>query len=173
MPSSSTETAVYAGVNGFLGTRGSFMLDVVFLAMFLVVPALGVSIWLAKSGKLHLHKRLQLALGAVLLLAVVAFELDMRINGWEARAVPSPYFDANAKWQCPVGISLMVHLCFAIPTAILWVYTIAMAMRKFDHDLTPNAYNAQHRKLGWIAAIEMVGTAVTGWIFYYLAFIAK
>ena len=36
----------YPGIGGFLGTRGSLMLDVVFLAMFVVVPLLAVSVWL-------------------------------------------------------------------------------------------------------------------------------
>jgi uncharacterized membrane protein YozB (DUF420 family) len=71
-----------------------------------------------------------------------------------------------------VGVSLIVHLCFAIPTAFVWVYTIAMALRKFDHPPRPNAYSAKHRFWGWLATFEMAGTAITGWIFYYLAFIA-
>ena len=34
---------------GFLGTRGSLMLDVVFLAMFAVLPLLALSIYLVKQ----------------------------------------------------------------------------------------------------------------------------
>ena len=47
----------FPGVDGFLGTRGSFMLDFVFLAMFAVVPILGWSVMLAKRGRYTLHKR--------------------------------------------------------------------------------------------------------------------
>ena len=36
--------AEFHGINGFLGTRASIMLDVVFLAMFLVLPVLAWSI---------------------------------------------------------------------------------------------------------------------------------
>ena len=35
----------YPGIDGFLGTRASLMLDVVFLAMFAVLPVMGWSIW--------------------------------------------------------------------------------------------------------------------------------
>ena len=34
------------GINGILGTRASLMLDVVFLAMFAILPVLAFSIWL-------------------------------------------------------------------------------------------------------------------------------
>jgi hypothetical protein len=162
----------FPGIDGFLGTRGSLMLDVVFLAMFAVLPVLAVSIALVKRGRFELHKRLQLILGGILLVAVVAFELDMRIHGWEQRAMASPYFDPQAKWSCPVGIVLLIHLFFAIPTAVLWTYVIVMALRKFASPPLPNAYSALHKRLGWLAAFEMTGTTVTGWIFYWLAFAA-
>src|SRR5262245_29659513 len=69
---------VIAEIPGLLGTRPSLMLDVVVLAMFLVLPVLVVSISVVRRGNYQLHKTIQLVLGIVLLLAVVAFELDMR-----------------------------------------------------------------------------------------------
>jgi hypothetical protein len=165
--------AAYPGMNGFLGTRGSLMLDVVFIAMFLVLPILGASILLAKRGQFALHKKLQLVLGVVLLVAVLAFEIDMRfISGWVERAAPSPYFDIAQKWSCPAGISLIVHLFFAVPTTVIWVYVIVMALRKFDSPPRPNAYSPTHKFWAWLATLEMTFTAITGWIFYYLAFVA-
>src|SRR5438034_10557517 len=100
--------SAYPGISGFIpGSRGSLMLDVVFVAMFVVVPLLAASIYLVKyRQKYALHKRLQLAMAAVLLVAVLLFELDIRINGWEERAagIPpgtgSPYFDYASKWSC-------------------------------------------------------------------------
>src|SRR5262245_50323542 len=84
--------SAYPGLSGFIpGSRGLLMLDVVFLAMFAVVPLLMASIYLVKAQRRYaLHKRLQLTTAIVLLVAVVLFELDIRINGWEARAEPSP-----------------------------------------------------------------------------------
>ncbi|MCE9526788.1 MAG: hypothetical protein K8R36_12125, partial [Planctomycetales bacterium] len=69
---------------GFLGTRGSLMLDVVFLAMFAVVPLLALSIYLVKQKKYAQHKLINLILGVVLLIAVLVFEIDMRFfTEWE------------------------------------------------------------------------------------------
>ena len=161
-----------APLPGFLGTRGSLMLDAVFLAMFLVVPLMGLSIWLARSRRQYtLHKRLQIGMAAVLLLAVAAFEIDMRLfTDWEALAEPSPYFQRGT-WDA-VWTSLAVHLCFAIPTPVVWIVVIVRALRNFPNPPAPNKHSAWHRRWAWAAAALMTLTAVTGWVFYYLAFIA-
>jgi hypothetical protein len=159
-------------IDGFLGTRASFMLDFVFLAMFLVVPLMGFSIWLVKYRRQYLwHKRLQVLLGAVLLVAVVAFEADIRISEyqghpWSTRAfVPPATEPASIVYQV-----LYVHLFFAVTTTVLWVFVIVQALRKFDKLATPNAYSATHMFWAKLAAIDMTLTAVTGCTFYYLAF---
>jgi len=166
---------VYPGINGFLpGSRGSIMLDVVFLAMFVVLPVMAVSIYLVKYRKMFaLHKLIQIVLGVVLLIAVGLFEIDMQFitNEWELRADPSPYFDMAHKWTCVAGISLLIHLFFAIPTALLWIYVIVNAIRKFPNPPLPGEYSSHHRFWARLAAFEMVMTAVTGWVFYTLAFI--
>jgi putative membrane protein len=165
----------YPGIDGFLGTRGSIMLDVVFLAMFAVVPVLLASIYVVRYRRLFwLHKVLQLTTGIVLLIAVVAFEIDVRFitHEWEKRADPSPFFDINHPWTCPAGISLIVHLFFAVPTLLLWIYVNVQAVRKFPSPPKPSEHSHSHVIWGRLAAIGMLMTAFTGWIFYYLAFIA-
>jgi putative membrane protein len=164
----------FRGIGGFLPFgRGSLMLDVVFLAMFVVVPVLAASIYLVKyRHRYALHKMLQLTLASVLLTAVLLFELDMRVNGWEERASPSPYFDLAHKWTCPAGISLIVHLSFAVPTLLLWIYVVVQALRNFNHPPAPGPHSLWHARIGVIAAVGMVLTAVTGWVFYWLAFVA-
>jgi len=161
----------FPGINGFLGTRGSLMLDLVFIAMFAVVPILGWSVLLAKRGRYALHKRVQVVLALVLLVAVTAFEIEMRVVGWEPRAEPSPYW-SDANWNDPVHYSLAVHLFFAIPTALLWLYVVIQAMRKFPKPVAPNEHSASHRFWAPIASFEMLMTAITGWVFYWIAFVA-
>jgi hypothetical protein len=109
----------------------------------------------------------------VLLIAVLLFELDMRINGWEQRAAPSPFFNAAHKWSCPAGISLIIHLSFAVPTLLLWIVVVARALRNFPRPPQPAAHSRWHTRYGWAAAIGMLLTALTGWLFYYLAFVAS
>jgi putative membrane protein len=165
----------YPGFGGFIpGSRGSLMLDVVFLAMFVVVPLLTASVLLVKYRRQYdLHKKLQLAMAGVLLVAVLLFEVDIRVNGWEQRAAASPFFDPVRKWTCPAGLSLVIHLSFAVPTLVLWVIVVARALRNFSRPPRPGAHSRWHSRWGFIAAAGMLMTAVTGWLFYWLAFMAQ
>lgn len=148
------------------------MLDVVFVAMFLIVPLMGVSIYLVRYRRMYqLHKWLQIGMGVVLLVAVVAFEVDMRFfTDWEALAVGSPYYTAG-QWNV-VWYSLIVHLCFAVPTPAVWLYVIVQALRQFPNPAVPGKHSRAHIFWARIGAILMTLTAVTGWVFYYLAFVA-
>jgi putative membrane protein len=157
----------YPGIDGFLGTRASLMLDVVFLAMFAVVPVLGWSVWLVKCRRNYsLHKRVQLMLGALLLVTVVLFEIDVRINGWVQRAESSP------RYPHTVFAVLYIHLFFAVTTTGLWIAVITRALRHCPVPPTPGTHSPSHRFWGRLAAIDMTFTAVTGWVFYYVAFVS-
>jgi putative membrane protein len=164
--------ADFPGVNGFLpGSRASLMLDVVVLAMFAVLPTLAVSIWLVRRGHYRLHKRIQLALGIVLLVAIAAFEVDMQlVSGWRERAMPSPYYGTLDRWGW-VSYALCVHLLFALPTFLLWLVVIGGAVRNFPTPPRPSRHSPRHRLLGRLAAGGMLLTALTGWVFYWLAFV--
>jgi len=150
---------------GFLPTRGSLMLDVVFVAMFCIIPILYFSIEMAKAGRYQLHKRLQVGTGILLLVAVTLFEVDMRFfTDWRKLAEPS----ALSSW-CP-GL-LIFHLIFAVPTPFVWAWVIYGAIRNFPADFKSTHYRVQHRLAGKIAALLMVATATTGILFYWVAFV--
>ena len=180
----------YSGFNGFLGTRASLMLDIVFVAMFAVLVVLTISIYLVRSRRQYAwHKRLQLTLGGVLLLTLALFEIDMRLHGWRERAAASPYYapieqpgpllstlcikvlgqPAVPGW---VFLSLAIHLFFAVTTTLIWIWVIVRAVLYFPIPAKPCAHSANHKFWGWIAAVDMGLTALTGWIFYLLAFVA-
>lgn len=151
---------------GFLPFRGSVMLDVVFLAMFAIIPILMLSVTLARRKRFRAHRNLQVATAIVLLLAVVAFEIDMRfVTDWRALAKDSAL-------QSACYPLLYLHLIFAIPTPILWTLIIVTALRNFDQNFQAPAYRLWHRQLGWLGIGLMMGTAITGIIFYVAAFIA-
>ncbi|MGE0756662.1 MAG: DUF420 domain-containing protein [Pirellulaceae bacterium] len=155
---------------GILPTRATFMLDFVFIAMFAVIPLLAFSIYLVKGARQYTwHKRAQIALAVILLAAVTAFEFDLNFitKDWRPLAEPSPYFATG--W---VDYSLWIHLAFAVPTPLIWLIVIVQALRRFPHPTGPSAYSRSHARWGWVATVAMTMTAVTGWIFYYLAFVA-
>lgn len=161
-------------IDGFLGTRASFMLDFVFLAMFLVIPVMALSIWMVRYRRMYLwHKRLQLILGVVLLAAVVAFEADIRISEYQGHPWSSRAFLPPATAPAPLVYQVLyVHLFFAVTTTLLWIFVIVQALRKFDAVPAPNSYSLTHIFWARLAAIDMTLTACTGCTFYYLAFIA-
>ncbi len=179
------------GIDGFLGSRASLMCDFVYVAMFVVLPVLAWSICQVRyHGRFATHKRVQLALGAVLLTAVALFEIDMRlVSGWRDRAEPSPYYgtvyDAGpvSQWICRdllrlpgvpgwVIRSLAIHLLFAISTTVLWIVVMARALRRFLRPPAAGDHSSSHRFWGWVATWDLALTAISGWIFYWLAFVA-
>jgi putative membrane protein len=163
----------YSGLPGFLGTRGSLMLDLVVVAMAVILPVLAWSVWLVRYRRRYeLHKRVQTVLALVLLVTVLLFEIDMRVNGWRDRAEASPYYATASEGLSPVFLTLYVHLIFATTTAVLWSVVTIQAWRRFPSPALPGAHSGNHRLWGRIAALDMVATAVTGWVFYWLAFVA-
>lgn len=148
------------------------MIDLVFIAMIVIVPILWGSVWLAhKRSNYEQHKKTQLALAAILLVTVVAFEVEVRFSGWRHLAKPSPFWQDGAvnDW---IDYSLIIHLLFAIPTPILWGFIIFRASKGFPSPAEPSNHSAAHRFWGKLGAFGMTATAVTGWVFYYLAFVA-
>ncbi len=160
--------------DGFLGYRTSFMLDFVVCALVLIVPLLLFSIALARRGRYRAHRLLQTILCIVLLLAVAAFEVDLQIvhGGWEnvvARSFENP--DLLAKKIDQVRPWLRLHLIFAVTTPLLWIVTVLMAWRRFPSPPEPSEHSRLHVRLGWLSTVDVALTAVTGLIFYYVAFV--
>ncbi|QDS99023.1 hypothetical protein HG15A2_23120 [Adhaeretor mobilis] len=158
----------FPGYDGFLGSRASFMLDVVVVAMLFVVAALCWSIYEVRYRKRYtLHKRIQLTLAAILLITVTAFEIDIRLYGWEDRSAGSIGGSATPTvWK-----ALYAHLIFAISSACLWPVVTYRALRRFPDKPAPSTHSRSHVFWARLAAIDMLLTAVTGWVFYLLAFL--
>src|SRR3954453_21182860 len=139
----------FPGIDGFLGTRAPLMIDVVCLAMIGVVLVLGWSVYQVKIRRHYqLHKWTQVTLGAVLLVVVILFEVDIRLHGWEER-------EANAIAGRPpqaVYTALYVHLVFAVSTVILWPITIDLAVTSFNHPPQPGPHSRIHIPLARTAA---------------------
>jgi hypothetical protein len=161
--------------DGFLGYRASFMLDFVVVALLLIVPILLYSLWGVKVGRHYaLHRKLQLLLGIVLLIAVGAFEIDLHLvqGGW--RAVMAKQTPPLSEAQLAgVQSVLRIHLLFAATTPFLWLTTIVLALRNFPKPLAPGAHSGTHKLLGWLSTLDITLTSVTGLWFYYTAFVAR
>ena len=152
---------------GILPTRGSIMLDLVTLGMLLILILIGISIRFIKQERFELHKKLQVVISVIVLVVVIAFEVDMRFfTDWRELAIPSPLYESG--WVMNL---LLIHLCFAIPTPFVWGVLLIQAFRNFSNPPAPNHHSHWHKKWGWGAVLIMTMTAITGWIFYYVAFV--
>jgi putative membrane protein len=98
---------------------------------------------------------------------VVLFEIDIRLHGWESRAAG----ELGGRPAAMVWNALYVHLAFAVTTVILWPVTIALALWNFPNPPRPARYSRIHVPLARTAAAGMVLTTVTGWVFYWVAFV--
>lgn len=158
----------FSGIDGFFGTRASLMMDLMVLVMALVTVVLVWSVYQVKvRRRFGLHRRVQIPLGLGLLVAVVLFELDVRLNGWEERAAGVVGGEASGV----VWTALAVHLVFAVFSVLLWPVVIVRAARNFGNPPQPGGHSAWHRRWAPVAAVGMVITAVTSWIFYAVAFV--
>lgn len=162
--------------DGFLGYRTSLMLDTVVCALVVIVPLLLYSIALAKFRRRYTHHRtLQFTIGLVLLIAVVAFEVDMHLvhGGWEQIVSKQGLSgDALTAKVNSVRPWLRLHLIFAGTTPLLWAATIGLALRRFPRPPQPGHHSRLHRWLGWASTVDITLTSVTGLWFYYVAFVA-
>ncbi|RMG36224.1 MAG: DUF420 domain-containing protein [Planctomycetota bacterium] len=160
--------------HGFLGYDTSFMLDVVVSALVLLVPGLAAGIFAAKRGRYRLHRNIQLTLACVLLIAVMAFEVDLQWvhGGWEKVVNKDPHHPRLTAAQLEsVRRVLWLHLVFAISTPPLWATTIVLALRRFPNPPAPAEHSLLHRRLGWVSTIDLVLTSATGLWFYVAAFV--
>ena len=162
--------------DGFLGYRTSFMLDFVVTALVVIVPLLLYSLWMVRFRRQYrTHRLLQITLGIILLVAVGAFEIDLHVvqGGWQnIVAKQGLESDALAAKITAVRPWLRVHLLFAVTTPLFWTVTIVLALRRFSNPPVPGSHSRCHRLLGWISAVDITLTSITGLAFYYVAFVA-
>lgn len=157
--------------DGFLGYPTTLMLDFVVCALVLIVPLLLFSLYVVKVKKNYqLHRNLQLLLGGTLLVAVAAFEIDMRLQGsiveiLKKRATPLSAEQESLFWNV-----LYVHLFFAITTVPLWATTLTLAWKRFPSPPAPSDHSKLHKPLAWLSTIDITLTSVTGLAVYYLGF---
>jgi hypothetical protein len=161
--------------HGFLGYNATFMLDLIVCALVLVVPVLASSIYLVRVRRNYVwHRRVQLFLAGVLLLAVVGFEVDVQLvhGGWQ-NIVHQARPDMSASDFDFARTLLHVHLVFATTTPLLWALTISLALRHFGNPPAPSRHSPWHWWLGWTSAVDLTLTSVTGLLFYYFTFMSR
>jgi len=148
-----------------LGTRADGWLDAAALGLTAITMLLAVSVSAVRRGKARFHRRLQLTLASVAVVIVVLLEWRFRMVGWRDAARPSRYFPFG------VDLSLGIHIAFAVMMVVGWIGAVTIGMRSWQDGTLRVDRRVAHRRWGKFATVATLGTTITAWIFYIVAFV--
>jgi putative membrane protein len=152
--------------SGFISDRSDVLMDTL-LVFFVGMPFLVLgSIRLARQGKLRSHRKAQTATFAVVMLAFILFELDMRLSGLGAAGVAG-----SSVPRTFLLLYMAVHILIAVATCAAWVPLVIASWRRFDRRL-PGTFSARHKIWGKAVFAGVCLCASTGAGFYYMLFLA-
>lgn len=143
-----------------------WLIDVVNFSFIVIVPTLIYSWLKVRQGDYNLHKKVQLTLFAVLFIAVILFEVDLRMRGGIFEMVKQSQFAGTALLN---GL-IWFHMFVSITTSFIWIGLIAGSLWKFASPPVPNNFSGIHKLFGKIGMIDMILTGITGVMLYVLGF---
>ena len=148
-----------------LGARADGWLDAAAIGLTVLTATLIVSVVAVRGGRAKLHRRIQLALSTLVFIFVIVLEWRFRTVGWRTAAESSPLFP----WG--VDLSLGIHIAFALAMVVAWIGALAVGVKGWVDGTLRVEQRARHRWWGWFATLATIGTAITAWIFYIIAFV--
>lgn len=143
-----------------------WLIDIVNFSFIVIVPALIYSWIKVRNGEYSLHKKVQLTLFAVLFVAVILFEVDLKMRGGIFEMVKDSQFAGTAFLN---GL-IWFHMFVSITTSFIWIGLVAMSLWKFASPPVPNNFSGMHKFWGKIGMIDMILTGITGVMLYVLGF---
>ena len=149
---------------GFLGTRADVFVDIAMVffagAPFLMTQALR----LAAQRRFHAHRRLQVGVLLLAIVAVLLLEGSIRFGHAVDAFTVSTYYGTATM----AGL-FAVHLALAGPTFVGWTVLALLSWRRFPRVL-PGSFSPRHRFWGWLTFVGLWLTCVTGVGLYVLSF---
>lgn len=146
--------------------RAPIILTVLALSLFFVVPLMVWSIRQVRLGKYLLHKRTQTGTSVALFILLIFFEMQIPGTDWMKHTATSSFSEDTIRNY------LSVHKSIAISMTLLWTLTLSLALWRTPSSPRPSPHSRLHKILGISSAVMMIITAISGWIFYWMAFIA-
>jgi putative membrane protein len=149
-----------------LTTRADYIVNFCYVVTLIapVVSLFGVR--LVRRGNYLAHKRLQIALLTLCILAVFALEARIRMAGGSGSLLRgSPHAGSSL-----MRISAKVHIFGAIITYIAWIWLLIVSCRAFNKTL-PGTFSKRHKQIGWAVIGGLIFTALSATVVYFLAFV--
>jgi len=140
-------------------------MDLVIIALTLLPILMTTAFRWARRGRLAAHRNLQTITIALVLVAVVLFEADVRSSGGKAA-----FLAHNPSRAALVGAILQIHVAMATSTLIAWIALAATSWRRFHRSL-PGDFSRLHRRLGRATFAGVCMLSLTGALIYLLVFV--
>ena len=152
---------------GFLGTRADWLMDLVIVSLVVIVPVILYSWYRVRQQGYGRHKKIQVWLTVTLAIAVLLFEVDLRMSGGlDELTKASGYYGTTL-----LDASTYIHLFFSVTTSIIWIVLIIVSLRRFPSPPVPvRSFRRTHRFWGIVGAVWMIMTGLTGLELYVLGF---
>lgn len=134
---------------GILQTKAGFFVDLFFLVLLVLLPAILVAVALVRRGHVKAHATINTTCFVLFLVAVIAFEAQVHFG---------------PKGPPLATLPLVIHLCCAVPCLLLWVRQMLTAKRALTQP-------AVHRRRGRILVALLGLTVGTGAWLYWATFV--
>jgi len=152
--------------HGFLGTRADLLMDVVFISTLATPFILAWGIRYARQREFRKHRAVQTTLLCVLLVAVIFFEVDVRLSGGSGSLMKGSSY-AGTGWLRGI---LLAHVLANIVTFFGWLVLVVKSWRRFEREL-PGPWAPTHRRMGRFVFGGTVFGAVSAVVMYVLGFV--
>ena len=151
---------------GFLGTRGDILMDLVVLSFLVILPVLMISWRAARRRNYAQHRAIQISLVLVLAVAVGLFEVDLKLSGGIFELTRESSYAGTTLLN---GL-IYGHTLVAIGSTLVWVPLVIVSLRKFANPPVSNAFGPTHRKWGRLGMLLMMASGLSAVPLYYLGF---
>jgi hypothetical protein len=149
------------------GTRADFIVDFAYL-ITLVAPLVAFySLLLVRRGEQEAHRRAQLILFSVCVLAVVALEIRIRLAGGSGALLEGGPYGGSGLMR----VVATVHIFGAVLTYVLWCWLVIASRRRHRSSL-PGTFSRKHKITGRIVIGGLCFTTLSASVVYTLAFVA-
>jgi hypothetical protein len=151
--------------DGFLGSRGNLLTDVVFVCNLAAPGWALVAARFARRGEHTRHMRLQMALWLVMLTNLLMLEGHIRMSGGSGSLTAgSPYAGTTL-----MSVAFLLHISPAVATYVLWSGLVLATYRRRSIPRL-GAFSRRHKRLGTIVIAGLIWTALSACFVYYLTF---
>ena len=155
-----------ASQDGFLGTRATFMIDIIISFLVVLPIIIMISISLAKRDfKINQFIQIFLLITTIGALALFAYSVHY-VEGFESLIQQS---GVGAK---EAFVVLIVHVTMVVITILIWFLTLFHAINDGRRRALPGVYSESHKRAGRRVLFGIIIMAITSISIYWILYIA-